>query len=99
MITDIPPWLQSLVDQRLALIEQHLPPAEFTIVMTPLVEPAEDTKQGVDFWERCCDNCQRYCPPDTEFYTGSIQERLRDGRMVVMTYGVCPSCKTTFKEK
>lgn len=91
-----PTWLVSKIDQRLALMEEHMGnaadvPAQ--VVMTPLTEPGEDaTKEDFERWERTCDNCGRYCPPDSEFYTGH-SVRMRGEVQVIFMFGVCPDCK------
>lgn len=96
MYTGEPPaWLISLVDQRMALVEESvgkMPPASLpTIVMTPLCE--QPSIIDFDRWNRSCDCCGTYCPPADHFYGGHITRTLRNGIPVNMTFGVCQSCK------
>jgi len=89
-----PTWLRASIDQRLALMEQHMGNAAdvpANVVMTPLTEPEENaTDHDREVWERTCDNCGAYCPD--EFYTGH-SVRMRGNVQVIFMFGVCPSCK------
>jgi len=97
-----PAWLAAKVDQRLALMEEHMGdvsklPTHF--VMTPLTEPEENaSKEEFDHWERTCDNCGVYCPWPTDFYTGTTV-RMRGETQVIFTFGVCATCKKLGEEQ
>lgn len=89
-----PAWLTSLIDQRLALLEHAIGSLEFKhdavftlLTENPLVPPHIN--------ERTCDNpgCRKYCGDDDPFYTGVIERTLRNGKPVIMGYGVCGDCK------
>lgn len=92
---ELPAWLVSLVDQRMALLEEASPPAAFNLIVTPLREPPPGTtRKQFDQWERTCDCCLKYCSyPRHDFFTGAIQRTLSDGRLVIMSYGVCTEHK------
>src|SRR4051812_4755289 len=91
-----PMWLKAKIDQRLALMEEHMGnaadvPAQ--VVLTPLTEPAEHaSKAERDRWERTCDNCGTYCPAEKPFYTGHVV-RMRGEVQVIFMFGVCAPCK------
>lgn len=96
MYTGEPPaWLISLVDQRMALVEESigkmLPTSLPTIVMTPLAEKPDVV--SFERWNRTCDCCDSYCPDSAAFYAGHITRQLRNGIPVNMTFGVCEACK------
>lgn len=94
MADEQPAWLVAAVDQRLALMLDHLPPltrpGPGTVIMTPLSEPNENaTAEEWARWERTCDRCHTYVPDDEPFYTGHVQREHRDGFTVVVMFGVC----------
>jgi hypothetical protein len=97
-----PAWLTAMIDQRMALMEEHLGnPANVpaNVVMTPLTEPEEDaTNADRERWERTCDNCGTYCDNDTPFYTGSTV-RMRGNVQVIFMFGVCAPCKEAGDEE
>lgn len=98
------PWLQAKVDQRVQFMVEHgaLDMARESggkFVMSFLDEGKEDmTEEERERWERTCDNCGRYIPPEperpgyTDFYTGYTQ-RIIDGVQIVLAFGVCGTCK------
>ena len=98
----IEPWLEALIDQRLALMREHAGgPAGFKlyfggqggVVMTPVTEPREEaTKEEYDRWDRTCDRCGKYVKPTSRFWTGHIM-RNWEGVQICFTYGVCRNCK------
>lgn len=94
--SDEPPWVTAALDQRLALMRHamggHLT-SPATFMMTTLTEPPENaTAQQVDQWERRCDRCGRYRPPDDDqFVTGFIQ-RTVDDVLVMIAFGACSTC-------
>lgn len=97
-----PPWLTALVDQRMALMKSKgvFEIAEDTkpMIFTHVTEPAPGvTSRARDEWERTCDNCGRYCRPESkgggmEFYTGHVVRNV-EGRQVLLAYGVCNDCR------
>ena len=101
----IPPWLDAMIDQRLAKLSEagvfRSPAVAIAnIVMTSLTEPLDyDEPQVRAAWERTCDGCGTYCQPDDDFFTGSAtKERDRgDGSklQVVITFGFCGECTAT----
>lgn len=87
----LPAWLTSKVDQRLALLEEHLPvpPDDKVIVMTPLTEPRPGaTRRELNHWERTCDACDKFCRHEP-FFTGHLTRHLKNGLTVAITFGVC----------
>lgn len=99
---NLPPWLSAKVDQRLALMmESTGGPEAFRqffgnhkgVIFTPLTEPDIDaTKEQMEVWDRACDNCGRYCPPGTDFYTGHVTAK-HQGLTILMGFGACPECQ------
>ena len=94
-----PPWLTALIDQRMALMEAELGPAatalssEFGMVMTLLTEPPEDASQETfEQWDRRCDRCGKFCAPGEDFFVGHTARELQGAR-VIITFGVCATCK------
>lgn len=92
-----PAWLTTMADQRLALLVEGgaLASAEVVvanIVMTTLTEP--DPSQSIERWERTCDRCGTYVPPnaDPPFYTGTLS-RESGGFRIYMAFGLCSVCK------
>lgn len=88
-----PSWLTAKVDQRLALMEDHIPMESVgdALIVSMLTEPPPNaTPEQMEVWERSCDNCGKHCPGD--FYTGHVSRTLH-GKPVRITFGVCPSCK------
>lgn len=90
-----PAWLVAAVEQRVAfLVEQmggRLPPG-YPVVLTMLTEPPEGaTDAERERWERICDHCGVWVPPDRELVTGSVGRR-RGPTLVEITYGACPAC-------
>ena len=90
-----PAWLLDLIDQRMALIEKDAAnlPAEAALILTPVTEPSEGaTDEEYQRWDRTCDNCGKDCTR-SDFFTGHAVRRLKDGRRVYLTFGVCSTCK------
>ena len=89
--TTLPAWLQAKVDQRMALVAEAVPAADWPVIVTPLSEAPEDaTPEQRRRWDRTCDCCGRYCPyPREDFYTGQLQRTRPDGVLVLMFFGVC----------
>lgn len=89
-----PAWLTAAVDQRLALVAEHIDLTEDVdkIVMTPLVDPTEGDQAAMDRWERTCDRCGVYCAPAEAFFSGTTT-RLLAKVQVVFTFGACRRCK------
>jgi hypothetical protein len=94
-----PVWLTTKIERRLDVIRDGMMAAARNtgaqFVMTYLDEPdpgATDAER--DRWERTCDNCGRYCPPDGEwdFWTGHVVREI-DGRQVMIAFGVCAVCR------
>ena len=95
-VIDVPQWLNSQIDQRIALIEHKAAAGikqfgDSAVVMTPLTEPREG--QAQEEWERSCDNCGAFVPEGPLFFTGTVSARLRSGQRVVITFGACAACK------
>ena len=92
-----PAWLTAKADQRLALMADGLKDVKIedvnTVLMTPLTEPPENaTALEIKVWDRSCDNCNLYVMANSPFYTGAVKRELH-GLEVILTYGVCSSCK------
>lgn len=97
-----PPWLSSKVDQRFALLRHRVDTDEVdadTLVMVMLTEPPEGSSLLTKArWERSCDNCGTYCPPQesadesTNFYVGHCVRRLY-GAPVAFVFGTCARCR------
>ena len=97
MPEELPAWLAAKVEARVALIAAGVTAAaretDAQVVMTYLDEgKAEMTDEERRRWERTCDNCQRYCPDEDEFYTGHVVQMI-DGRQVLIAFGVCGICR------
>lgn len=91
-----PGWLTAAADQRLALMQETVPPEvlaeDAPIVMAMLTEPSDDLdRQERERWERTCDNCGAYTPEGQVFYTGHVTRYLF-GAPVMITYGACFRC-------
>lgn len=96
-----PPWLTAKIDQRLKLLEvvTEATHGSHDMIMTPLTEPATDSKLSAEHWERSCDNCGRFTPKGVVgFYTGHTVRLLPRGVRVFIMYGVCSKCIATFDE-
>lgn len=93
-----PAWLTSLVDQRMALLEDKA--AELlhlgqTTIFTFLTEPEQDNQLALRHWEDSCDNCKAFRPG--ALHSGTIVRYTRNGVRVIMSFGVCAQCATTFR--
>lgn len=101
-----PAWLTSKLDQRLAKLEDQAGSAISSsgaeVIMTPLSEPQDFGITDFDIWERSCDFCGGYSPPQTEeevaehgadFFTGNYTHELKSGQKVIITFGVCKACR------
>jgi hypothetical protein len=87
------PKLQAMIDQRIALIRENVPPSAANFIVTPLTEPPEGSSDRVmKRWERTCDLCWTYTPPGPDFFTGQAQIELYPGVHVLIGYGLCKSC-------
>lgn len=88
-----PPWLQSLVDQRLAQIKEATGGATFkgfNIIMVFLTEPPENASNlQMAAWDKTCDKCSRYAGDDI---VGAHVQRVWDTVNVVIAFGLCPDC-------
>jgi hypothetical protein len=89
-------WLKAALDQRLAGLEERMPPGVaailgFDIVTLTLTEPAEDaTPEEIKKWDETCDHCGKYVPG--ELYSGrGTWERA--GTPVIIFFGCCADCK------
>ena len=91
-----PAWLVAMIDQRLALMEDHIgntADVPANVVMTPLSEPEHEMgSEEFERWDRTCDHCGRYCPEPEQFYTGH-SVRVRGQVQVIFNFGVCPTCR------
>ena len=97
--TPTPPWLTAMVDERMAFMETELGSAaaaltnEFGLVMTLLTEPPEGVSEAeFQRWDRRCDRCGRFCTVGEDFFVGHTARELA-GVRVLITFGVCPTCK------
>ena len=93
MTEKLPPWLTALVDQRLALMAEHLTGLPFNpgqLIMSPLTEPDENATDAERArWDRTCDRCGKFCTDSDNFYTGHLMRTLRNGQPVYLLFGVC----------
>lgn len=101
-----PPWLISMVDQRMALVEEHYV-AEMhasnvftsqalgakTSILMLLVEPDPDSPLTSEEWERTCDRCGTYTGPGLPFYLGTVRRTLSTGDPVRIVVGTCEQHK------
>lgn len=89
-IVSLPPRLQAMADQRVALLHDVIPEGlPHTVVMTPLTERPRHMDR--ERWERTCDNCGVYVPEGRDFYTGTTTDMLK-GRQVIIGFGLCRTC-------
>ena len=101
------PWLQAKTDERVELMVKAgalnvARESGTAFLMSLLDEGSEDmTEEEQEQWERTCDNCGRYIPPETnpgvggyyaEFYTGYTTREV-DGVQIMLAFGVCGTCK------
>jgi|SRR5690349_2151197 len=99
LVKNEPPWLQSKVDQRLALIKEATGGSALgfkalgtTIIVMPLTEPAEGddaTPEQMERWENTCDNCGKYLAFGLSL---RYVEREWDNLTISMFFGVCDEC-------
>lgn len=95
----LPPWLMSLVDQRMALVEELAAATAdqmgADIIWVTLTDPAPG--QTFEQWDRGCDNpgCSTEWSPGMEYHTIHLKRTTRGGRKVLITGGVCGRCKPT----
>ena len=96
-LVKVPPWVDSLVDQQMALLRERGVESEFKVVVMPLKEPPPLV--SMERWERVCDRCGTYCPPGDEdsFFSGMTQ-RMFQGKRVIFFYGACPKCRSEMEE-
>jgi len=100
-LVKVPPWVDALVDQQMALIRERGIEDEFKVVVMPLKEPPLAVMQGFDAqrWERTCDKCLTYCPPGPEdsFFSGMTQREFK-GKRIIFFYGACPKCRADMED-
>lgn len=87
----MPAWLLAAVDQRVALMTEHMPEMPFDgIIVTPLTEPPEGaTDQQHASWDKSCDNCGTYRVWDLK--CGEVTRMFRGSELHIM-FGACPDC-------
>jgi hypothetical protein len=100
---ELPGWMLSLLDQRMAMIEHAIKAGAakdgVVVIATPLNEPPEGSPpEAYARDERTCDNCRAYCPWPTEFFIGHLMRESKDGRQVIISFGTCKNCKPSFEE-
>lgn len=92
---DPPAWVQAAVDQRIAAMKPFLAEIkkfpERTVILTPLSEPPDEADDHARLlWERTCDCCNYFVPPERKFFTGHMEHEMTDKNIVlVLTLGVC----------
>jgi hypothetical protein len=98
------PWLTAMIDQRVAFMVEKgaldiAREAGTNFVMSLLDEGREDMPaEEIERWERTCDHCGKYVPPEperpnyTEFYSGYVT-RVVEGVQIMLAFGVCGTCK------
>jgi hypothetical protein len=97
-MSDIPPDLQSKLDQRIAMLEDagafmlRMLDKDVVLVLALTDPPPGITEATYLVWDRTCDRCGKYCPNDRPFYTGSLQTIVL-GHVVSFSFGVCQACK------
>jgi hypothetical protein len=88
-----PAWLVAAVDQRVALMKDHIPPAAFggyDVVETMLTEPPEGaSKETFRRWDESCDHCGTYLPGGLYF---GVSKRDIGGHTVSITFAACARC-------
>jgi hypothetical protein len=98
--TSVPPvpprWLTTAADLRIGFMLEQMGgdvPEGYPFILTPLTEPPEHfTDEERERWERTCDNCGKFCPEDTEFYTGAIGREVTEDTRIEIMFGACPAC-------
>jgi hypothetical protein len=89
--------LQRKADEKISAMLEAMDPnlrVDAPFIMMLLTEPeGEDIDQEtLDRYDRTCDLCGTYCPDNELFYTGSIERQI-PGATVMVTFGVCKSCR------
>lgn len=101
-LVKVPPWVDALVEQQMALIRDRGVDDEFKVVVMPLKEPPLAVMQGFDSarWERTCDKCLTYCPPteDEDSFFSGMTQREYQGKRIIFFYGACPKCRSEMEE-
>ena len=106
------PWLSAMVDQRVALMVEHgaleIARENGTLLVMSLLDEGDEemTDEQRERWERTCDNCGKYVPPEPErgrdgytgFYTGYTARRI-EGVQIMLAFGVCGTCKDAHTTK
>jgi len=105
-----PPWLAAKTDQKVAFMAEHgaldLARENGSMFIMSLLDEGEEemTDEERERWERSCDNCGKYVPPEPEranytaFYTG-YTARTVDGVQIMLAFGVCGTCKEAHTRK
>lgn len=103
MSSKTPTWLIEKVDKRVALILEKggiamTKEAGSDFMFTFLDEgDHEMSSEEFERWERTCDRCGRFIPPDAPdgpdgFYTGHIAREF-EGVQIVLAFGICGTCR------
>ena len=106
------PWLQAKVDQRIEFMVRHgaldIARENGTRFVTSYLDEGEEemTKEERERWERTCDSCGRYVPPEPgadredydNFYTGYTARTVEDVK-IMLAFGVCGTCKNLSERK
>lgn len=94
-----PAWLTAKIDQRIQLMRDKGAfeiASESQALIFSFLDEGDHEMTPAEFarWERTCDRCHRYCPPDggMAFYTGHAMREI-EGRQVILAFGVCDECK------
>jgi hypothetical protein len=105
-----PPWLAEKIEARLAFMVEHgaldiARESGARFVVSFLNEGDEHmSDEERERWERTCDRCGKYVPPEperdnyTEFYTGHMA-RTVEGVQIFMAFGICGDCKRETNQK
>lgn len=86
-----PPWLDAMVDQRMAMLAEMVSEEEaavFDIITFQLTDPP--SPEGAERWEETCDGCSTYVPG--ELYNAVVIRR-HGGTLVHVMFGVCNDCR------
>ena len=88
---DVPPWLTSLADQRLAQVSEAIGPmiAAFPVEAITLVS-LTDPKPGQthEEWNTSCDSCGKSLI-GTDRVEGTVMRELKTGHRLEFTYMSC----------
>lgn len=103
MTQQLPAKLVAMIDQRVAFIKEQTKDVGFGLantIVSALTEPDENASDlDYERWERTCDMCGTYVPPEASFYNGAVLRPLRMDVDLTLFYSVCPVCARDFEKE